>query len=153
MKNHNNSFETFVKVAIFKFMRIFALMFIVFSPAGAFAADAWSVVSVSGDAVVERAGVQPISVTQDLTLEPGDRIDTGVTGRVVLRRGSSTILIAPKSSVGMPAETRSGFTRILQDIGTALFKVDRRKEPHFEVQTPHLAAVVKGTTFTVNATP
>jgi hypothetical protein len=42
-------------------------------------------------------------------------------------------------------------TRILQDLGAVLFQVDKRGSQHFRVETPLLAAVVKGTTFTVTA--
>lgn len=115
------------------------------------AGELWTVVSTSGDAVIERAGFQPVSASSDRRIEPGDRVETGRDGRVVLRKGSSTIVVAPNSAIQIPAENTDLFTRIFQQIGTSLFKVDRRSSPHFEVQTPHLVAVVKGTTFTVKA--
>jgi hypothetical protein len=38
---------------------------------------------------------------------------------------------------------------VIQNLGTLLFKVQHTGIPHFAVDTPMLAAVVKGTTFTV----
>ena len=43
-------------------------------------------------------------------------------------------------------------TRVVQWLGAALFEVDHRPDPHFEVDTPYLTAIVKGTAFTVEVT-
>jgi ferric-dicitrate binding protein FerR (iron transport regulator) len=40
-------------------------------------------------------------------------------------------------------------TRVMQWLGEALFEVDPRPSPQFEVDTPYLTAVVKGTAFTI----
>ena len=69
-------------------------------------------------------------------------------------RGEETILIAPNSVVGLPAEKKEGLsTTIVQQAGSILLEVEKRNVKHFEVETPYLAAVVKGTQFrvTVNA--
>jgi hypothetical protein len=42
-------------------------------------------------------------------------------------------------------------TRFMQDLGSVLFVVEKQPAAHFEVQTPLIAAVVKGTQFTVDA--
>ena len=34
-------------------------------------------------------------------------------------------------------------------MGSALYRIGKQQKPHFQVDTPYLAAVVKGTTFTV----
>ena len=64
------------------------------------------------------------------------------------------MLIAPNSVVGLPNEATDGMaTTILQQAGSILLDVEKRNVKHFEVETPYLAAVVKGTQFrvTVNA--
>jgi hypothetical protein len=43
--------------------------------------------------------------------------------------------------------------QLIEDWGSALFKIEKKSTPHFGVQTPYLAAVVKGTTFTVTVGP
>jgi hypothetical protein len=66
-------------------------------------------------------------------------------------RNGESIVIAPNSRMGLPSTNDSGFaTLILQQFGTLLLKVEKQQQQHFEVKTPYLAAVVKGTTFSVN---
>lgn len=122
----------------------------------AFAADGgiWSVKKSSGEVWMGTSGVQQASVKTDEVLKPGDTIRTGRNGRVLLVRGEESILIAPNSVVGLPAEKKEGLaTTITQQAGSILLEVEKKNVKHFEVETPYLAAVVKGTQFrvTVNA--
>ncbi|WP_027528425.1 FecR domain-containing protein [Bradyrhizobium sp. Ec3.3] len=122
----------------------------------AFAADGgvWSVSKASGDVWIATDGAQQVSLKQEETLKPGDTIRTGRNGRVLLVRGEETILISPNSVVGLPTEQKDGLsTTIVQQAGSILLEVEKRNVKHFEVETPYLAAVVKGTQFsvTVNA--
>jgi FecR protein len=122
----------------------------------AFAADdgSWSVKKSSGEVWMGTSGVQQASVKTDEVLKPGDTIRTGRNGRVLLVRGEESILIAPNSVVGLPAEKKEGLsTTITQKAGSILLEVEKKNVKHFEVETPYLAAVVKGTQFrvTVNA--
>jgi hypothetical protein len=115
--------------------------------------DAWRVRKSSGEAWTTSQGVQAVSLSQDAILRPGDTIKTGRNGRVLLVRGSETILVAPNSAVGIPAEKKSDRpTTITQQAGSILLEVDKRDAQHFEVETPYLAAVVKGTQFRVSVT-
>lgn len=122
----------------------------------AFAADggAWTVSKSSGEVWLTSFGAQPASLKQEELLKPGDTVQTGRNGRVLLKRGEETMLISPNSVVGMPAENKEGLsTTIVQQAGSILLEVEKRNVKHFEVETPYLAAVVKGTQFrvTVNA--
>jgi FecR protein len=122
----------------------------------AFAADdgSWSVKKSSGEVWMGTSGVQQASVKTDEVLKPGDTVRTGRNGRVLLVRGEESILIAPNSVVGLPAEKKEGLsTTITQQAGSILLEVEKKNVKHFEVETPYLAAVVKGTQFrvTVNA--
>lgn len=122
------------------------------SASGASAADGgvWSVSKSSGDVWLSADGAQPVSLSQEGTLKPGDTIRTGRNGRVLLVRGEETILISPNSVVGLPAEKKEGLsTTIIQQAGAILLEVEKRNVKHFEVETPYLAAVVKGTQFSV----
>jgi hypothetical protein len=112
--------------------------------------SAWTVSEKTGDVQVLRGGLQPVSLRSEGTLKPGDIIATGATGRAVLTRQADYVIVAPNSRVSLPAaDTPDGMTRFFQQVGTMLYKVRRMGVPHFEVETPMLAAVVKGTTFTV----
>ncbi|MGY8706389.1 FecR family protein [Bradyrhizobium sp. 18BD] len=110
----------------------------------------WSVSKSSGEVWLGADGAQPVSLGQEGTLRPGDTIRTGRNGRVLLVRGEETILISPNSVVGLPAEKKEGLsTTIIQQAGSILLEVEKRNVKHFEVETPYLAAVVKGTRFSV----
>jgi FecR protein len=129
---------------------------LVFATSSAMAAENgnWSVSKSSGEVWMTASGVQQASLKPDEVLKPGDTIRTGRNGRVLLTRGEETILIAPNSVVGLPAEQKEGLsTTIVQKAGSILLEVEKKNVKHFEVETPYLAAVVKGTQFrvTVNA--
>jgi len=124
----------------------------VMAASGALAADdgSWKVSKSSGEVWLSGSGVQPASLKPEETLKPGDTVRTGRTGRVLLQRGEETILISPNSVVGLPAEKKDGLaTTIVQRAGSILLEVEKRNVKHFEVETPYLAAVVKGTQFRV----
>jgi hypothetical protein len=143
-------------VSVTGMRRVVALAMVLIGSSGALAADdgVWSVSKSSGDVWITTTGASPASLTPDDTLKPGDTIRTGRNGRVLLVRGEETILIAPNSVIGLPTEKKDGLsTTILQQAGSILLEVEKRNVKHFEVETPYLAAVVKGTQFsvTVNA--
>jgi FecR-like protein len=136
--------------------KLLAAAFALATTCAAFAADdgAWTVSKSSGEVWLTSSGAQPASLKQEELLKPGDTVRTGRTGRVLLKRGEETMLISPNSVVGMPAEKTEGLsTTIVQQAGSILLEVEKRNVKHFEVETPYLAAVVKGTQFrvTVNA--
>ena len=112
--------------------------------------DVWSVSKSSGEVWIATDQAKQVSLKQDETLKPGDTIQTGRNGRVLLVRGEETILISPNSVVGLPLEKKDGLsTTITQQAGSILLDVEKRNVKHFEVETPYLAAVVKGTQFSV----
>src|SRR3954470_2547677 len=136
--------------------RAFAAVIALVVTSAAFAADdgVW-VVRKSTGAVWTMAGdVQQASLSTEDVLMPGNTIRTGHNGRVLLVRGEESMLISPNSVVGIPTEKKEGLaTTIKQHAGSILLEVERKNVKHFEVETPYLAAVVKGTQFrvTVNA--
>ena len=113
---------------------------------------AWHVGKASGDVWITKPGVQPASLSGETTLQPGDTIRTGQTGRVLLMRGKESILISPNSVIGIPTKNADAMsTTIIEHAGSILLEVEKRNVKHFEVDTPYLAAVVKGTHFRVSA--
>jgi hypothetical protein len=110
----------------------------------------WRVAKVSGEAWVGAGGVQQASVSQQGNLRPGDAVRTGRNGRVLLVRGAESILISPNSAISLPETGRPGMSSVIQQAGSILLEVEKRNVQHFEVETPYLAAVVKGTRFRVS---
>src|SRR6266478_10243939 len=113
--------------------------------------EAWSINKSSGEVWMTTTGAQTVSLSQQDVLKPGDTIRTGRNGRVLLVRGAETILVAPNSVIGLPTEKKDGLsTTIVQQAGSILLEVEKRNVKHFEVETPYLAAIVKGTQFRVS---
>jgi hypothetical protein len=121
-----------------------------FHPNEAAADEAWRVQKSSGEVWIGHAGAQPVALTPAAVVNPGDRLRTGPNGRVLLVRGVETILVSPNSSIGVPAQSSDGTTTILQESGSILLEVEKKAQNHFEVETPYLVAVVKGTQFQVS---
>lgn len=140
--------------AIFGFARLaaFAAILLAFGD-GAALADGerpWTLQETSGQVRLIKSGISPVALTVGDTFSGGNWIETGPDGRAVVRRGDELILVAPNSRIGLPRDNTGPFaTRILQTLGTILLTVEKKTRQHFEVQTPYLTAVVKGTTFTV----
>ena len=136
-----------------RFGRILAMALALGAVSNAHAAEGetWSVSKSSGEVWMTTTGAQTVSLSQQDVLKPGDIIRTGRNGRVLLVRGEETILVAPNSVIGLPTEKKDGLsTTIVQQAGSILLEVEKRNVKHFEVETPYLAAVVKGTQFRVS---
>src|SRR5450432_3162694 len=134
------------------FARILAMALALGAASVAHAGDgeAWSVSKSSGEVWMTTTSAQTVSLSQQDVLKPGDTIRTGRNGRVLLVRGAETVLVSPNSAIGLPTENEDGLsTTILQQAGSILLEVEKRNVKHFEVVTPYLAAVVKGTQFRV----
>ena len=113
------------------------------------ATDGWQISEKSGNVIVLHSGVSKIAL-QGNAVAMGDVISTGTNGRAVLVRGQEYLVVAPDTRLRIADPAPSGgFVQIIQDVGNVIFKIKRKSTPHFAVQTPYLAAVVKGTTFSV----
>jgi len=129
-----------------------ALLLFIATGSVAAAADssAWTVRSVSGKAEIQAPGSAWQAVQQGQPVLVGASIRTAQDGRVVLARDDESVTIAAASSFEFKPASSGMLTRIFQEAGTLMFKVHKRPDRHFEVGTPYLVAVVKGTTFTVS---
>lgn len=132
-------------------LSLFALAFATV-PAAAADGDPWHVQKLSGDVWLTGDASQLVSLTKDTVLGPGNSIRTGQDGRVLLTRGEERILISPNSAIAIPSDQeKHGMpTTITQQAGTISLEVEKGNVQHFEVETPYLAAVVKGTQFQVS---
>ena len=116
---------------------------------GAASADQWHIARSSGVIWVGSSTAQLVSLGPTTDVAGGATVMTGDDGRAFLVRGSQTLLIGPNTVVTLPDGDSNGITTILQRAGEITFDVDHQKIDHFKVETPFLAAVVKGTNFTV----
>lgn len=113
----------------------------------------WRVSEISGAVSVGPVGkVRPIS--RGSVLSAGDVVSTGQGARAVLTRGEEYVIVSPGSRLRLPENQKPGAVmQWIEDFGTAVFRIQKKSTPHFGVQTPYLAAVVKGTTFSVTVGP
>ncbi|WP_169803617.1 FecR family protein, partial [Sphingomonas adhaesiva] len=109
----------------------------------------WTISEASGPVTIARGGVSTVA-TRGGAVGAGDVVSTGRGGRAVLVRGTEFMMVAPGSRLRLPAEAQpAGVTRVIEELGNVVFMIKKKMTPHFEVKTPYLAAVVKGTTFSV----
>ncbi len=114
----------------------------------------WSVSEASGPVYVAKPGVSKTSVVaRGAALVAGDIVSTGKGGRAVIVRGGEYLTVAPNTKLQLTEPKAGAFTQIVQSFGNVVFKIQKKTTPHFQVNTPYLAAVVKGTTFSVTVTP
>jgi hypothetical protein len=133
---------------------LLAMLVIVYSASQATAEEVWRVSKSSGEVAVTSPGGEQAPLIAGATLKPGDNVRTGQNGRVLLMRGEESILVSPNSSIGVPMPKKDGQrvgidTTIIQQSGSILLEVEKKNVQHFQVETPYLAAVVKGTQFRV----
>jgi hypothetical protein len=126
-----------------------AVMLATTSSAALAQSQIWRISETAG-AVSVRRGTEIKPAARNAVLAPGDAVVTGPGGRAVLVHDRDFVTVSANSRVSVPlVQEATGFTRIVQDIGNAIFRIEKLKVPHFAVKTPYLAAVVKGTTFSV----
>tara|TARA_R100000365_G_C2736050_1_gene65385 strand:- start:77 stop:1114 length:1038 start_codon:yes stop_codon:yes gene_type:complete len=117
----------------------------------------FSSVALADDWIAERlrGGVQQYEGGNWVVLERGDvvpdggKVRTTGTGRVDLVRGQESIALGPNTQIAVRDATGQKMTSVIQSSGVVTVTAEKRNVQHFSVQTPVLAAVVKGTQFTV----
>jgi hypothetical protein len=112
----------------------------------------WRVARVAGSATIVM-GNRSSDLSANAFVPDEAIVQTGPSGRVMLREGASTIVMGPRSSLSVKTGFLSSTTTVLQRAGVAEFEVEHRSAPYFHVETPMLAAIVKGTHFTVAVGP
>ena len=109
----------------------------------------WWIERMSGNVQIHD-GESWIRLDADRELNAGDSIWTGRNGRIHLMNDQGSVLLAPRSLVKIPAQALpNNFSVLFQTHGTVSANVDKRRTRHFSIQTPYLAAIVKGTEFDV----
>jgi hypothetical protein len=91
-----------------------------------------------------------IAIKRGTAMPKESWIKTGRRGRLILRRGKEMIMYRSGTLAYLQSSQTGGRkTYIQQQVGSLLLDVETRKRKHVTVQTPLLAAVVKGTRFEV----
>jgi hypothetical protein len=119
--------------------------------ASAATADTWTAVRLRGTVLQLVAGVwQPLhrnDVVPDETL-----IRTLNNGYVDFARGAETVSLGPTTQIQIfDKGGAKPFTTVQQSFGTVTVDAEVKNVQHFAVETPYLAAVVKGTKFIVTS--
>lgn len=130
---------------------LLACLTLAFAATSAQAAE-WRLVEVSGTVRIAVPGAEPASARLNQAVPTGSSVTTTSGARAALDNGLQHMVVGPNSRMTI-APDAGGFTRVMQDLGAVMFQVDKQKAPHFRVETPLLAAIVKGTTFTVVVAP
>ena len=91
---------------------------------------------------------QWVPLVRGATVLDGQLVRTGPDGRVELVRGAEVIELDPGTQIELH-EGAGKLTSVEMTSGMIVANVERRNVQHFSVQTPYLAAVVKGTIFRV----
>lgn len=111
----------------------------------------WSVVVATNAFVSHGTSVNFTPAAIGAVVGAGDRLTTRSGGALVLSRGADLITMTENTQVAIADPQPVNETLLEQPYGQAQYKVEHKAVPHFEVDTPMLATVVKGTTFTVHA--
>ncbi|OHV25390.1 hypothetical protein EOS93_24220 [Rhizobium sp. RMa-01] len=130
--------------------RILIAALIVLPTAVFAAADDWRVVKATDQVkfTVDRTNWQDLRAGEVVPNRAW--VSTGPRGRVQLSRGVESITFQPNTLAAISNnESAAMKTQIFQQVGSLDLEIEKRSQPHTTVQTPYLAAVVKGTIFHV----
>ena len=135
-----------------KFAFAAAPLFLALGATAAAAEPAWRLSEVSGEVRIVSNGVTRQAMRGAL-LASGSTIVAGQRSKAVLVRNKDVVVVSANSRVRIaPPEQQKGLFQMIAEYGTSLFTIEHKQKPHFGVQTPYLAAVVKGTVFSVTVT-
>jgi FecR protein len=112
-------------------------------------AQDWVVGKVSGKAWMSANGAAPTLLAPGMAVSQGSTVSTGPDGRALLVHGQDMVTVGPKSALSVQAGAGAQRTTVLQRSGRITVDVETQNAPHFTVETPFMAAVVKGTRFDV----
>ena len=118
--------------------------------AGMVMADDWVVDRLRGEVLVAVDGSwQPLRrgdiVSDDSAIKSLDG------SRVTFTRGAEAIELSGATEIRIFDQQGQKMTTVMQAYGTVTVEAERLQIQHFSIQTPYLAAIVKGTRFTVHS--
>jgi len=113
-------------------------------------ADDWSADKLRGIVLVQRDG-QWVHLERGDTVPDSSAIRTTNNGYVDLVRNGETISVSPSTLLQVHDRSGRPFTTVCQAFGEVTVADKHGRAAHFAVVTPFIAAVVKGTIFTVKS--
>ena len=136
-------------VRFLAFMALFPL--ILMAPGSGASAEDWIVKRVSGIVYFVAPNVDAFRARKGMVFEKGYTLGTRSGARALIVRGSETITVGPNTTFALSGyRSNSTQTTLLHRKGRIEVDVNKRQRQHFVVETPFLAAVVKGTRFDVS---
>ncbi len=109
----------------------------------------WTLTEASGDVQLQQGPGGWTLIANSSALRAGSVLKTGSNGRAVITNNGDRIVVAPNSYLELPAGSAGDSAHVRQGAGTLLYDMVPRAADRFRVDTPYLAAVIKGTIFTV----
>lgn len=109
----------------------------------------WTISETKGTVLVfDSSGER--AATAGVDLAPGATVRKQARSSAILVRGRGFVTLRQNAQIRIPEAVRSrSIIQVTQDYGSALFNIGKQADPHFGVETPYLAALVKGTTFII----
>ena len=135
---------------MFKRISIILALFALF--VGSAVAGDWTATKLRGPVFVFTNGAWAPLQRGDV-IRDTSAIQTAKGGRVTFSRGAETVSLAGDTRIRISDKGSLRRTVVSQDFGRVTVDVEKRNVQHFEVRTPLMAAVVKGTKFTVTSRP
>ncbi|MCB9993026.1 MAG: FecR domain-containing protein [Hyphomicrobiaceae bacterium] len=126
----------------------FALMALLAFMPGLAMADDWIADQLRGNVLIYSNG-DWVQLQRGDVVSDDRYIRTMGSGRVTFLRGNETIEMAGNTQMRIVDSNGRQFTTVIQDFGSVSIEAEVQNVQHFAVETPFLAAVVKGTRFTV----
>ena len=117
---------------------------------GVVLADDWMVDRLRGEVLVQVAGAWQALQRGDIVSDES-RIRSLDGSRVVFTRGAEAIELSGATEIRIFDQAGQRMTTVMQAYGTVTVEAERLQVQHFSIQTPYLAAIVKGTRFTVHS--
>lgn len=111
-------------------------------------AQMWNVERVQGSAWIQD-GNRRVALQIGQSVRMGSQVVTTANGRVKLSGPYGTIMVGPNSSLEMRPGLSGLKMTAVQRVGVVEFDLRKLQRPYFSVETPAMAAVVKGTRFLV----
>jgi len=134
---------------IVRLVRILILSVVLAAPVAA-QADDWKLTQIDGDVRVAIHGQWQALQTGDIVSDDA-AIRTSARGSALFTRDHEKIVIAPNTQIRILDRVGQRYTIVQQYFGTVGVEANVENVRHFEVRTPYLAAVVKGTVFGVHS--